>query len=119
MILITTKRAREGKTVIDYNSFYGVQTVRRNFDVYSGEEFAQLKREAYRSDNNNQYLPDEAIFTSIEQEILANGQFIDWEKELLRTAATQNHNLSFSTGTGKTRIYTGLNYSNREGVVPG
>lgn len=119
VILITTKRAKEGKTVIDYNSFYGMQTVRRNFDVYSGEEFAQLKREAYRADNNNQYLPDEAIFTAIEREILASGQFIDWEKELLRTAATQNYNLSFSTGTGKTRIYTGLNYSKREGVVPG
>jgi len=119
VILITTKRAKEGKTTIDYNSFYGVQTVRRNFDVYSGEEFARLKREAYRADNNNQYLPDESIFTAIEQEILASGQFIDWEKELLRTAATQNHNLSFSTGTGKTRIYTGLNYSNREGVIPG
>ncbi len=119
VILITTKRAKDGKTVIDYNTFWGMQTVRRNFDVYSGEEFAQLKREAYRADNNNQYLPDEAIFTPIEREILANGQFIDWEKELIRPASTQNHNLSFSTGTGKTKIYSGLNYSRREGVIPG
>ncbi len=119
VILITTKRAKEGKTTIDYNSFYGVQTVNRNFDVYSGEEFAQLKREAYRADNNNQYLPDDRIFTSIEQEILANKEFINWEDELLRKASTQNHNLSFATGTGKTRIYTGLNYSLREGVIPG
>lgn len=119
VILITTKRAQEGRTAIDYNSFYGGQTVRRNFDVYSGEEFAQLKREAYRADNNNNYLPDAAIFTDIEQEILANGEFIDWEDELLRIAATQNHNLSISGGNNKTRIYTGFNYSNREGVIPG
>lgn len=101
VILITTKRAKEGKTTIDYNSFYGIQTVNRNFDVYSGEEFAQLKREAYRADNNNHYLPDDRIFTSIEQEILANKEFINWEDELLRKASTQNHNLSFATGTGK------------------
>jgi TonB-linked SusC/RagA family outer membrane protein len=119
VILITTKRAKEGKTSIDYNSFYGLQTVNRNFDVYSGEEFAQLKREAYRADNNNVYLPDERIFTGIEQEILQSKQFINWEDELLRKAATQNHNLSFATGTGKTKIYTGLNYSKRDGVIPG
>ncbi len=119
VILITTKRAKEGRTVVDFNSFYGAQTVRRNFDVYSGEEFAQLKREAYRADNNNTYLPDEAIFTEIEREVLASGDFIDWEKELLRIAATQNHNLSVSTGTAKTRIYSGFNYSNRQGVIPG
>jgi TonB-linked SusC/RagA family outer membrane protein len=119
VILITTKRAKDGVTTIDYNGYYGAQTVKRNFDVYSGEEFAQLKREAYRADNNNAYLPDEAIFTGIEQEILESGEFIDWEKELLRVAATQNHNLSISSGNEKTRIYTGFNYSNREGVVPG
>jgi len=119
VILITTKRAQEGITRIDYNGYYGMQTVKRNFDVYSGEEFAQLKREAYRADNNNNYLPDGAIFTLIEQEVLANGEFIDWEKELLRIAATQNHNLSISSGNEKTKIYTGFNYSNREGVVPG
>lgn len=119
VILITTKRAKEGRTVVDFNTFYGGQTVRRNFDVYSGEEFAQLKREAYRADNNNNYLPDEAIFTDIEREILASGDFIDWEKELLRIASTQNHNLSVSTGTEKTRIYSGFNYSNRQGVIPG
>lgn len=119
VILITTKRAQEGKTAVDVNSFFGGQTVRRNFDVYSGEEFAQLKREAYRADNNNNYLPDEAIFTGIEQEVLASGEFVDWEKELLRIATTQDHNLSVSTGTDKTRIYSGFNYSNRQGVVPG
>ncbi len=119
VILITTKRAKEGVTRIDYNGYYGMQTVRRNFDVYSGEEFAQLKREAYRADNNNNYLPDEAIFTTIEQEVLNSGAFINWEKELLRIAATQNHNLGISSGNEKTKIYTGFNYSNREGVVPG
>src|SRR5690606_12344390 len=119
VILITTKRGSAGKTSASLNSFYGAQTVRRNFDVYNGEEFAQLKREAYRADNNNNYLPDEAIFTAIEQEVMASGAYINWEDELLRTAATQNHNVNVSTGNDKTRIYSGFNYSLREGVVPG
>jgi len=119
VILITTKRGSAGKTSVSLNSFYGAQTVRRNFDVYSGEEFAQLKREAYRADNNNNYLPDESIFTNIEREVLESGAFINWEDELLRIAATQNHNLDVSGGTEKTKVYSGFNYSQREGVVPG
>lgn len=119
VILITTKRAQSGVTKVEYSGYYGAQTVRRNFDVYSPLEFAQLKREAMRTDNNNQYRPDEIVFTEIEREVLASGEFIDWEKELLRIAATQNHNLSVSTGTEKTRIYTGFNYQNRDGVIPG
>ena len=41
VILITTKRGKTGKAKISYNGFSGVQTINRNFDVYSGEEFAQ------------------------------------------------------------------------------
>ncbi|MBN2485733.1 MAG: TonB-dependent receptor [Bacteroidales bacterium] len=119
VILITTKRAAEGKAKVNYSGYYGMQTVKRNFKVYSGEEFAQLKREAYRTDNNNTYLADEDIFTEIEQEVLAGGEFIDWEKEVLQLAPIQNHNLSLSTGTSSTKIFSSLNYLDQEGVVPG
>jgi hypothetical protein len=39
VILITTGKV--GKTTINYGSYYyGTQTANRNFDVYSGSEFA-------------------------------------------------------------------------------
>ena len=119
VILITTKRAESGKAKVDYNGYFGVQTVHRNFDVYSGEEFAQLRREAFRTDNNNTYLPDEDIFTDIELEVLESGEFIDWEKEVLRIAPIQSHNLSFSTGNDRTKVFTSFNYINQQGVVIG
>ena len=119
VILITTKRAKAGKAIVSYNGYYGMQTVHRNFDVYSGEEFAQLKREAFRADNNNNYLPDEDIFTQTELEVLQSGEFIDWEDEVLRVAPIQNHNLSVSTGSENTKIFSSFNYMNQQGVVPG
>ncbi len=119
VILITTKRAEAGKAQINYNAYYGLQTVNRNFDVYSGEEFAQLKREAYRTDNNNVYGDDADVFTPTELEVLQSGKFVNWEDELLEIAAIQNHNLSISTGTEKTKVYTSYNYQNQDGVVPG
>jgi TonB-linked SusC/RagA family outer membrane protein len=119
VILITTKRAATGKTKVNYNGYYGIQKVQRNFDVYNGEEFAQLRREAVRTDNNNTYLPDEDIFTDIEYDVLQSGEFIDWEKEVLQTAPINNHNLSFSTGTEATKVFSSFNFMDQEGVVPG
>ena len=122
VILITTKRGKAGETKVNYNGFYGLQTVNRNFDVYSGEEFAALKREAYRADNPGVALGDindALIFTPTELEVLQSGEFIDWEEELLELASTQNHNLSISSGTKKAQIFSSINLMNQQGVVPG
>jgi len=119
VILISTKRAKEGKASISYNGYYGMQYINRNFDVYSPDEYAMLKREAFRTVNGGSYLPDEDVFTSIELETLQNGNFIDWFDEVLQVAPIQNHNLNFSTGSDNTKVYTGINFQNQDGVIPG
>lgn len=119
VILITTKRGEEGKTSIDYNGYYGMQTVRRNFDVYSPEEFIQLKREAFRTENNGIYRSDREIFTPTELEVMESGEYIDWEEELLEIAPITQHNLSVSSANEKTSVYASLNYLAQDGVVPG
>ncbi|WP_347052760.1 SusC/RagA family TonB-linked outer membrane protein [Flavobacterium olei] len=118
VILITTKRGKTGKAKISYNGFSGVQTINRNFDVYSGEEFAQLKREAYRTSNGGVYRPDNQVFTPLELESVQSGKYIDWEKLVLKTGVTNNHSLSVSSGTDKTSIFSSINYINTSGVVP-
>ncbi len=122
VILITTKRGKSGETTVNYNGFYGVQTVQRNFDVYNGPEFAALKREAFRADNPGiglDEINDALIFTPTELEVLESGEFIDWEEQLLELASTQNHNLSISSGTENSQIYTSINLMDQRGVVPG
>lgn len=118
VILITTKRGKTGKAKISYNGFSGIQTINRNFDVYSGEEFAQLKREAYRTSNGGVYRPDDQVFTPLELESVQSGKYIDWEKLVLRTGVTNNHSVSISSGTEKTSIFSSINYINTSGVVP-
>ncbi|MFB9057831.1 SusC/RagA family TonB-linked outer membrane protein [Mariniflexile ostreae] len=117
VILITTKRGAEGKVSVSYNGSSGVQSINRNFDIYSGDEFAQLKREAFRGTNLGVYLPDEAIFSSLELASVQSGEYIDWEKEIIGIGTTQNHNLSISTGSEKTTVYSSFNYFKQEGVM--
>ncbi|HJW17681.1 MAG TPA: SusC/RagA family TonB-linked outer membrane protein, partial [Flavisolibacter sp.] len=118
VILITTKRGKAGKLTIEYDGYYGTQTARRNFDVYTGPEFAQLKREADRAVNKNILRSDAVIFSSDELAAISENRTIDWSKEVLQPAQIQNHNLSFSTGNDKTRLYVGSNYQNMTGIVP-
>jgi TonB-linked SusC/RagA family outer membrane protein len=118
VILITTKRGKVGKARVSYNGFSGIQTINRNFDIYSGEEFAQLKREAYRTSNNGVYRPDSQVFSALELESVQSGEYIDWEKYMLTTGVTNNHSVSVSSATDNTSIFTSLNYVNVKGVIP-
>ena len=118
VILITTKRGKEGKTSVSYNGFSGIQTINRNFDIYDGEEFAQLKREAFRTNNGGEYRLDEDIFSGLELASVQNQDYIDWEDLILRTGETQNHAINVSSGTDKFRIFSSVNYINTKGVIP-
>jgi len=119
VILITTKRGKTGKAVVNYQGYYGAQTISRNFDVYDGDEFAQYKREAYRNSNGGEYMPDEQIFSELELASIQNGEYINWEDEILRVAPIQNHNISVATGSENSKLYSSFNYANQQGVVPG
>lgn len=118
VILITTKRGKAGKTSVNYNAYYGIQTVHKNFDVYTPEEYAQLKREAYRTNNKDVYGADNAVFSALELESLNNKSYIDWEKLAVKSGSIQNHDISITGGTEKTKIFFSGNYQNQKGVIP-
>ena len=48
VVLVTTKRGKAGKVEVNYNGYLGIQSLWRNFDFYSPEEYMQLRREAKR-----------------------------------------------------------------------
>jgi TonB-linked SusC/RagA family outer membrane protein len=117
VILITTKRGKAGDTKVNYSGYYGIQNVHKNFDVFTPEEFADLKREAYRANNPGEF-SDSDVFSSIELASLQNKQYIDWEKLVISSGSIQNHDLSVSGGSDKTKIFFSANYQDQEGVVP-
>ncbi len=119
VILITTKRGKIGKARVSYNGFSGIQMINRNFDIYNGEEFSQLKREAARTVSPTGVYPaDSDVFSARELESVVSGEYIDWEKYMITTGTTNNHSVSISSGTDKTSIFSSINYIDVKGVVP-
>ncbi|MEZ4773300.1 MAG: TonB-dependent receptor [Bacteroidia bacterium] len=117
VILITTKRGKEGRSSVSYTGASGIQTINRNFDIYSGDEFAQLKREAFRTSNLGVYRNDADVMSPLEIASIESGEYINWEEEILRTGRTENHNISIASGTEKTSVYTSFNLFDQEGVI--
>ena len=136
VVLLTTKRGKEGKTTINYDSFVGVQNVSKKIDMINAYEYAQLsyeaKNNAYLDRNPNGKPTDSndirskgvgAPSTLIQPEIVPylSGQpgltNTDWQDAIFRSAPIQNHTLSISGGKDNVKFYVSGNYLDQRGVV--
>jgi TonB-dependent starch-binding outer membrane protein SusC len=115
VVLITTKTGRAGKSSFDVNIWTGFKSFRNPIELLSGEELADLRREAYKNDNVNGGV---AVFRPEELTSLQNGQYTNWFDEVTGSGrATQNIQLSFNGGTQNTRVLVSANLYNEKGVV--
>ncbi len=124
VILITTKRGSEGKTNIAYDGFIGASSATRQVDMMNGEEFANMKRESRRWDDNLNATwdgvipPDNIVFEDpIELESIALGRSTDYQDLVLQTGVTMNHQLSVRGGGAKTQFLISANYYDEEGII--
>lgn len=121
VILVTTKRGAQGKMEVNYNGYVGVQSLWRNFDFYSPEEYLMLRREAMANDKgivDAREMPiSEALGDDVMAEVWASGRFVDWEDLMLKNALYQNHDVTVRGGNDKLRVSAGLNYFNQDGMV--
>ncbi len=106
VILIETKKGRQGQLQVDYDGYVTASTPYRKMDVLNGEEYRRFVEQQIQAGN----LPASA------RNVLGNAN-TDWEEAVMRTALTQSHNLAFSGGTSQTRYRASVNYLNEEGLV--
>lgn len=124
VILITTKKGASGKVKIGLSAYLTTQRLTKNFDLYSAEEFAQLRREARRSINpgGKDYSPDEINFGGTAQAPeyinFKAGNYVNWEDAVLRDAMISSNTVSLSGGNEKTKIFTSATYFDQSGLLP-
>ena len=106
VVLIETRKGRSGTSQMEYEVYGAASTPSNRLDVLTGTEYRNYVQQQVTAGT----LPASRLGD------LGNAN-TDWEDALLRTAYTQNHNLSFSGGTQNTTYRASLNYLNQEGVV--
>lgn len=104
VVLITTKRGKDGITKVSYDAYFGQQETTKRMEVLSATEFAQLENEIY---SPSVIFPEPGDL----------GEGINYQDLIFRKASIQNHQLSVTGGNDKTQISLGANYFNQEGII--
>jgi TonB-dependent starch-binding outer membrane protein SusC len=128
VVLITTKRGRAGSTEFSFNSFAGIQNIRRKIPFLNSAQFAALEEDAQKQDLiaydedptpfNNAYPGfDPAVLTNPLPASWFTGVNTNWEDQIFKTAPIANLQLSARGGNDKTKFFMAGNYFDQEGIV--
>ncbi|WP_194976007.1 SusC/RagA family TonB-linked outer membrane protein [Aquiflexum lacus] len=124
VVIITTKKGKQGKAQFSFNSFIGTSQPLKYLDVYNSQEWYQLRKEAWSNTgspiaaanalNNMGILPSNWQSLSPEQldAVAAELSTYDWQRQMIGSGSLQNHELAISGGDDKTlfRISGSYNY---------
>ena len=140
VIMVTTKRGKSGKTLINFDVYTGFQQVTKKVDVLNSRQYADFAKEAF----NNAYLervsgakatdPNSIRPQPSERMRYPQGDFYSWynfddpakvaslpytdfQEEIFRNAPIHNYQLTSSGGNDKIRFLISGGYLNQDGIV--
>lgn len=132
VIVFTTKKGREGKLSINYNSQYGFSNLSRpNFEMMNAEQRLRFEEEVgvgfgrnigpgwTYSSKNPTYINGTPAFRQRADFIIDSLRSIntDWRDIFFQKGKFQEQQVSLSGGNEKVRFYNSLNYYQQEGVA--
>jgi TonB-dependent starch-binding outer membrane protein SusC len=100
VVIITTKKGKAGKMRVNYNGYYGVQSIARKWDLTDAEGYRKITNQAELNaglliaPGNDPNSPS----------FIGNVN-TDWQEEAFQNGSIQDHNVSFSGGS------EGINYN--------
>ena len=120
VILITTKRGKIGRPIISYDGYYASASVLGEYNVYNGQQYAQLKADAATYNRSSLTSPGTSsyLLTPAEQAALTAGISTDWQKLLYKTGNTINQQIGLQGGTETTQYSLGAGYFKQTGIIP-
>ncbi len=147
VVLITTKRGKEGKAKVNYNFQFSVNQLAKKVKLLNSAQFADLVvdgrnnayknfmvnagkawDDAYFSDtndvraqrlgsSNSAAMIPEFLYDFENQRVITPEYDTDWQDELYRNAPSQRHHISVNGGTDKIRYEVSAAYQNQEGII--
>lgn len=111
VIIITTKRGKNGAGKVSYNAFYGIQTQGKELQMMNLKQYANLEN-SLADIIGLQRRPEFA-----NPSLLGTGT--NWQSAIFRAAPIQSHQLSFSGGKDGTDYYVSGGYLKQNGTIIG
>lgn len=118
VIMITTKKGKEGPPVVQFNASYGLQKVTNMMEMMSPYDFVvqQMERDTTTNNTSN---PTYVYLTKPNRTLdyYKTAQNIDWQKNVLRTAPMQDYTVSLTGGSQNTKYAVSGNILSQNGVI--
>lgn len=105
VIIITTKRAKEGQTLVNINTSFGFRKVTDKIKMVNAAQFKELYNEQLANEGNPLF-----DFTGWNADT-------NWQDEIFQTGFITNNNISITGATDKNNFYLGVGYSSEEGNI--
>ncbi len=105
VIIITTKKAKEGQTLVNINTSFGWKQVVDKIDMVNAAQFKELY---------NEQLTNQGVTPFDFSKWNAD---TNWQDEIFQTGFVTNNNISITGATDKTKFYLGVGYMSEEGNI--
>lgn len=112
VIIITTKKGRQGKPVITLNATGSMQTWQNRPELMNGEQWLESVMARNNSSDLSWLTPQEKLNRDA-------GREINWLDESTRTGWVQDYQMAVSGAGEKLNYYLSTSYANNKGVVVG
>jgi TonB-linked SusC/RagA family outer membrane protein len=118
VIAITTKQAKAGQLVVNFNTAFGMKKLVDKIQLASGAQFRSILAQEAQNGLND---PDPSIGQKntdfLNNELPKWTGNTDWVDALTRTAVFNSTNVSVSSATENNKFYMGAGYTSDEGIV--
>lgn len=100
VVLITTKKGKEGKTRVELNAYGGLSSVWRRLDVLNADQYRTLMTELGRNTDWDRYTAN-----------------TNWQDEIFQNGTSQNYQLAFSGKSNNTTYYISGGWMQQKGAI--
>ena len=122
VIIITTKKGKEGKMAVNLSYNAALQTVAKKFDVLNAEQWGRAYWQAAQNDGIAPTAAASLYGTGATPQLVSsvngvNTADTDWQKEVYDAAWTHNLSASISNASDKGSYLFSTNYINQNGLM--
>ncbi len=119
VVIVTTKSAKAGKTVVSYTGFGQVRTLPKELDVLSPYQFVLAQYEYAKLKNDTtDFIKYFGVYDDLE--LYKNQKGTDWQHDLFgKPIISQQHNLSVTGGTDKQKMGFSISENKEPGLLAG
>ena len=123
VIIVTTKKGKAGKIVVNYTGFTGISSVAKKMSLTNAEQYATLTNESFVAAGRNPLFIDDRVFvgntvvSGRNNAPNALGAGTDWQKAIFSSAFRSSNEVSVSGGSENSNFYLSFGMLAQDGIV--